>query len=375
MDKKHNFLRTGLLCATIFLTACGNLPRGAGLQNEVLKVKQDEEYIADSFAVAEVTRAMLPVYAEWPRVNDYHYSWIKRQKQPANRIIAPGDTVSVVIWANEENGLLTSGAERSVAMPDLRVSSGGRIFLPYIDEVKISGMSPEHAREVIQEKYETVTPAAQVQLSLVEGRAREVSLVGGVGSPGTFPLPDQDYTVLSLLSAGGGVDDGLENPQIRLHRSGKIYGTSVSRLYDTPSLDTTLRGGDKVIVQGDSRYFLSLGATGTEARHVFPKDHLTAIEAMSIIGGVSDSRADPKGILVLRQYPAKYVDPLKAGPPNARMVFTIDLTTADGLFSAGQFRIQPGDLVYGTESPVTQARTIFGLIGSAFGVVNTAAAL
>jgi polysaccharide export outer membrane protein len=375
VDKKHNFLRIGLLCATIFLTACGNLPRGAGLQNEVLKVKQDEEYIADSFAVAEVTRAMLPVYAEWPRVNDYHYSWIKRQKQPANRIIAPGDTVSVVIWANEENGLLTSGAERSVAMPDLRVSSGGRIFLPYIDEVKISGMSPEHAREVIQEKYETVTPAAQVQLSLVEGRAREVSLVGGVGSPGTFPLPDQDYTVLSLLSAGGGVDDGLENPQIRLHRSGKIYGTSVSRLYDTPSLDTTLRGGDKVIVQGDSRYFLSLGATGTEARHVFPKDHLTAIEAMSIIGGVSDSRADPKGILVLRQYPAKYVDPLKAGPPNARMVFTIDLTTADGLFSAGQFRIQPGDLVYGTESPVTQARTIFGLIGSAFGVVNTAAAL
>ena len=57
------------------------------------------------------------------------------------------------------------------------------------------------------------------------------------------------------------------------------------------------------------------------------------------------------------------------------MVFTIDLTTADGLFSAGQFRIQPGDLVYGTESPVTQARTIFGLIGSAFGVVNTAASL
>ena len=375
MDKKHNFLRIGLLCATIFLTACGNLPRGAGLQNEVLKVKQDEEYIADSFAVAEVTRALLPVYAEWPRVNDYHYSWIKRQKQPANRIIAPGDTVSVVIWDNEENGLLTSATERSVSMPDLRVSSGGRIFLPYVDEVKISGMSPEHAREVIQEKYEAVTPAAQVQLSLVEGRAREVSLVGGVGSPGTFPLPDQDYTVLSLLSAGGGVDDGLENPQIRLHRSGKIYGTSVSRLYDTPSLDTTLRGGDKVIVQGDSRYFLSLGATGTEARHVFPKDHLTAIEAMSIIGGVSDTHADPKGILVLREYPAKYVDPLKAGPPNARMVFTIDLTTADGLFSAGQFRIQPGDLVYGTESPVTQARTIFGLIGSAFGVVNTAASL
>jgi polysaccharide biosynthesis/export protein len=50
------------------------------------------------------------------------------------------------------------------------------------------------------------------------------------------------------------------------------------------------------------------------------------------------------------------------------VVFTLDLTSADGLFSAGQFRIHSGDLVYATESPVTRAQTILSLIGSAFGV-------
>ena len=45
-----------------------------------------------------------------------------------------------------------------------------------------------------------------------------------------------------------------------------------------------------------------------------------------------------------------------------------DLTTADGLFSAGEFRILSGDLVYATESPVTSASTVFGILGSALGL-------
>jgi polysaccharide export outer membrane protein len=185
-------------------------------------------------------------------------------------------------------------------------------------------------------------------------------------------MPDTDFTLLALLSQGGGVAQGLNNPQIRLHRHGRIYGTSVENLYAHPANDTTLRGGDKVIVQADTRAFLSLGAAGQEARHLFPKEHLTAIEALSIIGGVADFRADPKGVLILRHYPARSLRQKGDGPDNLRMVFTIDLTTADGLFSAGKFRILPGDLVYATEAPVTAARTILGLLGSAFGVYNVA---
>jgi polysaccharide export outer membrane protein len=40
------------------------------------------------------------------------------------------------------------------------------------------------------------------------------------------------------------------------------------------------------------------------------------------------------------------------------------------LFSAGQFQINDGDLVYATESPLGAARTIFGLIGSGVSLFN-----
>ncbi len=363
-------LRAGLaLLLSVSLAAC-SLPRGAGLQREVLSASAKDE-IPD-FAVAPVTRSLLDDYAAWPATGETGRPWINRQPQPANRIIAAGDSVSVTVWNTEDNSLLTGPGQRSVTLPELRVASGGTVFLPYIGTIRIAGMSPEHAREVIETRYAEVAPSAQVQLGLAEGRASTVSLVGGVAAPGSYPLPDNDFTVLGLIAEGGGVPASLENPQILLHRDGRIYGTSVERLFENPALDTTLRGGDRVIVEPDARIFLSLGAAGSEALHRFPKQDLSALEALSIIGGVSDTRADPQGILVLRDYPAAALQGDGPKPPQQRVVFTLDLTSADGLFSAGRFRIQPGDLVYATESPVTTAQTIFGLIGSGYGLARQA---
>ena len=100
-----------------------------------------------------------------------------------------------------------------------------------------------------------------------------------------------------------------------------------------------------------------------------PSSHspsITALQAMAIIGGVAENRADPQGVLVLREYPGAMTGP--GGPPQERVVFTMDLTSADGLFSARNFEILPGDLVYVTESPLNAAQTVLGLIGNVFGL-------
>ena len=181
--------------------------------------------------------------------------------------------------------------------------------------------------------------------------------------------------MLNLIAQGGGVQPGLVNPQVRLIRGGDIYGTSVARLFADPGLDTLLMGGDQVLVEEDRRYFLSLGAAGQQSQHRFPQDHVSALDAISIIGGVDGRRGDPGGVLVLREYPERAVRPDGRGPSQTRVVFTVDLTTADGLFSARNFRIHAGDLLLVTESPVTSAQTILGLVGSAFGIAGQTARL
>ena len=131
-----------------------------------------------------------------------------------------------------------------------------------------------------------------------------------------------------------------------------------------------MRGGDRVMIVGDDRNFLSLGATGSEAVHQITAQNMSALEALSAIGGVSDGTANPKGILIMREYDADAVRDDATGPAQQRVVFTMDLTSADGLFSAGKFIIQDDDLIYGTESVLGSALTVFSLGQTLASLVN-----
>lgn len=361
-----NRLRTPFVLAAtlvLLLSAC-SLPRGAGIQAGIVSQSAGEE---PSFQVVQVTRASAAQIAAWPRLGTARPNpWPVAHAAPSSAMIQSGDAVQLTIWDSQVNSLLTSEGQKSVVLDDLEVSPNGTIFVPYISEVQVQGLTPAAARERIQARLEPIVPSAQVQLSVRQGLANSIDLVGGVSAPGKYPLPARNYTILSLLAQGGGIDSGLNNPQIRLQRRGQIYQTSAERLLSDPSADIVLRGGDKVIVQQDDRAFTALGATGREAILPFPKADLTAIEALSLIGGLSDTRADPRGVLVLRDYPTTAVR--QGGPEQSQVVFTMDLTNADGLFAARSFEIQPGDTVLATESPITTAQTILGLLGSALGI-------
>lgn len=355
------------IAATTFAVGC-TLPRGAAVQSEILNNSDSDQA---GFAVYPVTRSLLPTVHQWPLVGEQHLSWVSASSGSNSQIISSGDELTIAIWDSSENSLLASTGERQVTLADIPVSPGGSVFVPYVGDVRVSGLSPDRARARVQEALLPIAPTAQVQLTMTQGRGNSVDLVGGVSAPGSYPMPDRNYTVLSLIAAGGGVSSGLSNPQIRLKRGTRLYGTSIDRLYKEPQLDTLLTGGDQIIVEEDERYFLSVGAAGSEALHSFTKDIVTAMDAVSIIGGVNDSRANPQGILILREYPSSALSAGVRGPRNQRVVFTLDLTSADGLFSARNMRIAPGDLVYVTESPVVATRTVFSLIGSVFGLANT----
>jgi len=351
----------------ILLAGC-SLPRGAALQSEVIKAAEAEDA---PFAVHPVTRDTIKTLNSWPRWHGYA-GWIGRTRGPISPIIAAGDRIDLVIWDSSENSLFSSDGQKVVEMTNIQVSPSGSVFIPYIDELYISGQTPDGAREQIQTRIAQILPSAQVQLAYTAGQRSSVSLVGGVGSPGTVALPNRNFTVLNLISEGGGVSSSMRNPQVRLMRAAKTYRVSLSRLYADAALDTVLRGGDKVIVEQDERYFQALGAAGQENLIYFTKDRINALEAVSLIGGITDSRADPKGILILREYSADQLRRDGTGPSRTDVVFTIDLTSADGLFSARRFDVQPQDVVLVTESPITKVQTIFGLIGGAVGLANQA---
>lgn len=360
---KFRPLLAGLVC--IALTGCGALPRGAAQQSEILR-----SAAADEITIYQVSRALLPSVATWPRLGPKRPGWVGHSHGANTQVVRPGDTLQIRVWDSSENSLLTSSGQRSTALDPMRVTASGQIFLPYVGPVRVADAPPEQARARVERAFESISPTVQVQLSMQEGRSNTVDLVGGAARPGSYPLPNQNFSVLGLLAAGGGVQNGLKNPQIRLRRGHRSYVTSIDLLYDDPRRDTRLQPGDQVIIEEDPRYFLSLGATGSEALHPFTRDRLTAMDAVSIIGGVNDTRADLDGVLVLREYPATALAPGTRGPQTERVIFTMDLSTADGLFSARNFEIMDRDLVFASESPVTMLNTILAILGTTGGFIN-----
>jgi polysaccharide export outer membrane protein len=361
-----------LLPALLVLALAGcSLPRGAAMQGEIIAGAEKE---TRDFQVVPVSRDTTDMLAGWPappQARIVPADWPGHgMRSPDSAAIAAGDTLSVTVFDNEENSLLTTPAQKSTQLTKVAVAGDGTVFLPYVGKVVVRGLSPDQARERMQEALAATLPSAQVMVAVEPGRQNTVDLVGGVARAGSYPIPDRSFSVLSLISQGGGVATGLNNPIVKLVRGGRAYGISVERLFAQPARDVSLRGGDKVIVESDPRAFLALGATGKQTTIPFPQDQLSALDAVSLIGGINSGRANPKGVLVLREYAQKQVRNDARGPDRARVVFSIDLTSADGLFSARKFRIHDGDLVLATESPITNARTIFGLIGQVFGLAN-----
>jgi polysaccharide export outer membrane protein len=365
------FRRFVMLSLCLALAAC-NLPRGAGFRTEILAAGTLNGAAAANFSVFSVTRDSLAVISGWPDLSKTSYSWIKHVEQPSSLLITPGDVLNISIWDADSNSLLIAPGARVANLQGIQVGSDGRIFLPFVGNMKVSGMSASTARERIQDMLLDTVASAQVQVSVAPGRANTATVVSGVRTPGVFPLVDRNVSLLSLIGAGGGVLDSVSNPQVRLFRGIQTYGIGVDRLFEDPALDTVVQGGDRIVITDDDRYFLSLGAASKEALHPFPKSQVSALDAMSIVGGVAAARANPQAILILREYPAGAVRPATdpdaipsvEGPPQERVVFTLDLTKADGLFSAGKFLLQSGDLVYVTESPLGTANTIVGFFGN-----------
>lgn len=347
----------------MLLAGCA-VPRGAPSQREVL-AKPDAE--GADFALEIVTRERLPLYAHWgPGNGRTRTDWPSGGAVPTDQVLAPGDRLSMRIWDAEESSLITTAESPFADIANVVVTASGNVSLPYMDEVHVGGLTAEQARNRLQQRLTTIIPSAQVQLEVSEGRRNSAQMLGGVVNPGTYPLNERNLPLTSLIAAAGGVDQTLKNPQVQITRGNQVFRRPLSYVLYSPAHDPAIRGGDRVLIESDPRSFKALGAAQREEVIGFDEQNVSALRAISLMGGIADTRADPRGILVLRRY-SEQATLRPDGPPNTRVVFSFDLTSADGMFSADEFLIEHEDIVLATQAPAVSTQRVLGLFGAFLG--------
>lgn len=348
------------LVATV--AACG-LPRSGPNKREIFAGSVQKE--GDSFIVSvddHVTRATAiePILAFPAALNNAGVI--------GSDTVRPGDVLGMTIWENVDDGLLAVEGANATPLEEIQVDGDGYIFVPYAGRILAAGNSPEGLRRIITQKLEAQTPDPQVTVTRLAGDGATVSIMGGVGAQGIYPIERPTRTLSAMLARAGGVSIEPEIAQITVLRGsqrGKIW---LADLYEHPQADIALRPGDRIMVEEDTRAYTALGATGSQNRIPFTSQTLSAIEAIAQVGGLSSNLADPTGVFVFRNEPENIARNVLGRDDlvgDQRLVYVLDLTKPNGIFMARDFVIRDDDTVYVTEAPFVQwQKTLAALTGS-----------
>lgn len=289
-------------------------------------------------------------------------------------LIRPGDLLSLTIFENVSDGLLAGEGANAAQLTTLQVDTSGFIFIPYAGRIRAAGNTPEQLREIITRNLDEQTPDPQVIVTREAGNGATVVIAGDVNGQGIFPIERPTRTLSGMLAAAGGSALDPEITRVTLVRGGHTGTVWYQDIFRDPAVDIALRADDRIVVEGDTRQFTALGATGAQTIVEFESRVISAIDAIASVGGLNPSLADPTGVFVLRNEPEELAN-LVLGRTDLigtqRMIYVLDLTAPTGMFEARDFVIRDGDTVYVTSAPITQFNTaISALTGTLSGVTG-----
>ncbi|MEN0020142.1 MAG: SLBB domain-containing protein [Planctomycetota bacterium] len=119
--------------------------------------------------------------------------------------IGPGDFLQVQV----ESIVVVGRPE----LYELRVDSQGTIEIPQLGRIRLSGLTPEQARQAIEQRVMEagITRSPLVQLTVPSPRQATFNVFGAVAQPGPYALPEADYRLLEALSVAGGFSESTRH--------------------------------------------------------------------------------------------------------------------------------------------------------------------
>ncbi|WP_367646390.1 polysaccharide biosynthesis/export family protein [Ruegeria arenilitoris] len=359
-----------LVAAIGLLTAC-QLPKAGPNKTEILAgstVNGGNAHVVEvDDRVAHVTSAV-PQFGFPPA--------FRSAQSVTSDTIRPGDVLGLTIWENVDDGLLAGETGPSTNLDEVQVDSEGFIFVPYAGRLRASGNTPEQLRSLIAEKLREQTPDPQVQIRRVAGDGATVSVTGTIGASGIYPIERPTRTLSTMLARAGGVAVAPDIALVTVIRGNQRGTVWYDDLFRNPETDIALRGGDRILVEQDTRSYIALGATGGQSRVAFDSQDLSALEALAQVGGLQSLSSDPTGIFVLRDEREDIARKV-LGQANLqgeqRVIYLLNLTAPNGLFVARDFVIRDDDTIYVTEAPYAQwTKSISLIAGGLTPVANVA---
>lgn len=299
--------------------------------------------------------------------------------RPVGTTIETGDGVEITIWEAPPATLFGAPAadtrigtaistSRPTVLPELLVGPDGTISVPFAGAIPARGRTLREIEEEIVRRLRGRANAPQAQVRLARNVSSTVTVVGEVNQSAQVPLTPKGERLLDVLARAGGVKSPVNLTTIQVTRNGQSYRMPLSAVIERGENNVLLARDDVVTALFQPYSFTVLGAAGRNDEMRFEAFGITLSQALGRIGGLQDGRANPRGVFVFR-----WAD--RSDPSNLRdpVIYSFDLKDPAVYFLAQQFRMEDGDVIYITNSPIAELQRFVGIISQTILPVATTA--
>lgn len=374
----EQFMKTKLfpLVTALFMAGCAIVPSSGPSASAVSSIQQ-----TSSESIPEI--ALIPLTA--PVANTLYNNTLKADFTDLSGGAAyadkvnKGDILEITIWEAPPALLFGGGVGSSgvgmaqvTKLPDQMVSSKGTVSVPFVGSITVVGQTPEQIQQYIVARLRNVANQPQVLVRLTQNKSAHVSVIKA-GNSMSLPLTSAGERMLDAVAAVGGSGANVQDTSVQLTRGHAVRTIALEDLVANPKQNILLAKGDVVTLITNQHTFTSMGALGKTQEIGFSAKGLSLAEALGRAGGLSDRRADRKGVFVFRytkvvdlpqEEQQRWYDAGYVAQAEIPTVYQLDLTDAKSLFAMQRFPIRNKDVLYVANAPVAELQKFLSFVFS-----------
>lgn len=377
MNKKLKIINyTLLLFLPILLTGCQILPTSGPSHDKILNRATDQ---SDRVNLLELDHQIVNQLHQKQEAELFS-GFVGTQRGNAYAGTANvGDELEISIWEAPPavlfGGTLSAegqGVGHLTQLPKQMVNKNGTVNVPFVGNVRVAGKTPEAIQTYIQNALKGKANQPQVLVKIANNHSVNVTVIRQ-GSAIRMPLTANNERVLDAIAAVGGATENIEDITVQLTRGRQVKTLAYETLIADPSQNIPLSANDVVSLLNTPFRFTGLGAVGENKQVRFSSKGITLAEAIGKMGGLIDSRSDPRGIFVFRYVPFSQLNMEQqiewegkgyGAGMDVPTVFRVNLLEPQSMFLIQRFPMQDKDIVYVSNAPLAEFQKFLRMIFS-----------
>lgn len=178
-----------------------------------------------------------------------------RQTAESNYVIQKNDVLALEIFANKGERIIdpnNESSKESPGQPGLKadqptylIDKDGIAKLPFLQEIKLEGLTLRQAEEILQKEYTKLYREPFVVLKITNKR---VTVLGAPGGK-VIPLIDENIKLAEVLALAGGINRDGKATNIRILRGQQVFVADFSTVEGYLRDNILIQPGDIIYVE------------------------------------------------------------------------------------------------------------------------------